>query len=321
MNTLYTILIVVAFFIPFIIIFRLKNKFGPSYFDDIFFFDDKILIFSNVYHSGGDGDSFTDCRISILNKKNGKIEKIIIPKAYYKFKIICKIDNILWLKDESFAAFDLNRLEIVFEQKKIGQKYPQLKGIGIKDFFFNEIEKKICFLAEDGLKYQIDPNTFEISITKFENMNYVVKKRISIEKKNVLFSFKKISGTERCQLMYDNNEISKDKSFIKPTFIFDSETKIIVETENPKGVVFIHYDSLNNLALFNLTLISKDGFIIWNINQVDTKIKNKIESERKAEIIYSHFSTPYLYIIFEGKKFRMLCIEINKGTIVWNYLI
>jgi hypothetical protein len=129
MNTLYTILIISAFIVPFIVIFRLKNKFGHSNFDDIYFSNDKIIIFSNVYHSGGDGDSFTDCRISILFKKSGKIEKILIPKSYYKLKIICEIENKLWLKDNSFAAFDLNLLEIVFAQKDISKNYPKLKGV------------------------------------------------------------------------------------------------------------------------------------------------------------------------------------------------
>lgn len=314
---LYTIIALLVLFVPMIFIMKLKNKYGASSFDDIFFYKNKLIVFSNVYHSGGDGDAFRDVRISEIDSQTGKITKRYISKYFQKLKVIGEIDNKIWLEDERFCVFDPEKFEIVFMQNQIGEKLEELKKIKIKDFYLNEIDEKVYFLAENGYKYSINPKTFDIEREIFEQKSRIIKKNERIKHK-IKFGIKAHEGSERSQITYDNVNICNDLSFIKPDFLRSKSIGKFVTFRNEERIVFIHYDTLNYMSEFNISAISNTGKINWTFSQKQLGIKHNIESEDKAKIEHVYFKEPNLIIVFKSKRDNIICIDVSKGSILWN---
>jgi hypothetical protein len=154
MTFIYSVLAIAAIMIPLILFLKWKNRFGKSDFDDIIFLDDMIYLFSNVYHSGGEGDSYTDCRICEIDRKTGTVLRRQIPKYFRKLKIIGEINGKIWLRDNLVTVFDTQAFEIVFMEKDIGEKLSELEDVKIQKLYLNEIDKTVFFLADNGYKYR-----------------------------------------------------------------------------------------------------------------------------------------------------------------------
>jgi hypothetical protein len=317
MTFIYSVLAIAAIMIPLILFLKWKNRFGKSDFDDIIFLDDMIYLFSNVYHSGGEGDSYTDCRICEIDRKTGTVLRRQIPKYFRKLKIIGEINGKIWLRDNLVTVFDTQAFEIVFMEKDIGEKLSELEDVKIQKLYLNEIDKTVFFLADNGYKYSIDTDSFAIERKDFNQEEQIVKKRGKIGGSSE-FSVRKILDIERFEIYYGNQSITKDFSFIKPRFIRTTLTDEIVAFNDPESIAFIHYDNLNTLSPFKITMITKGGMILWTIPQDMIQVNHDTEYENEAELKFVDFQTPLLTLVFEAKRDKIVCIDVVKGKVVWN---
>ncbi len=316
-TALITILILLIVFIPMILLSKWSNLYGKSEFDDIAVYNNKIYVFSNIYHSGGDGDSFRDCRISKIDWDKGIYTKRFATKEFSKLVVTGIINGKFWLKDESFCVFDPESFKIIFKQKEIGLKMDELKNVKIKDFYFNEIEKQVHFLAENGFKYNINPENFEITGKDFYQEESIIRKEQKVRNKTE-FGIRKMKDAERFLISFQGKNISEEISFIKPDFLRSTSTNQIVEFDNPPCITIIHYDSLNSLAMFRISLISFTGEILWTINQENIDVKHNTDSENPAIIEHIYFKSPDLLLVFKAKRDKIVCINLEKGIVLWN---
>jgi hypothetical protein len=123
---------------------------------------------------------------------------------------------------------------------------------------------------------------------------------------------------ERFEIYYGNQSITKDFSFIKPRFIRTTLTDEIVAFNDPESIAFIHYDNLNTLSPFKITMITKGGMILWTIPQDMIQVNHDTEYENEAELKFVDFQTPLLTLVFEAKRDKIVCIDVVKGKVVWN---
>lgn len=318
MNTIIiTVISIIILVLPFIFYSRWSNLYGKSDFDDIVFNNDKIYVFSNIYHSGGDGDAYRDCRISEIDKKSGSITRRLSTMSYSKLNFVGIIKGKIWLKDERFCVLDPEVFKIVFEQKKIGELFQELKNVEIKELYLNEVEKTVHILAENGYKYSINPDNFEITRKDFFQDERIIRMKEK-SKFNTKFGFKKLKATERCEITYENITIGNDLSFINPEFLRATSTNRIVGFETPECVAIMHYDTLNKLAMFRISLVSFTGEILWTVNQEDLDVRHNIGSEFAARLDYVNYQEPDLVLVFKAKRDEIVCIDTAKGVVLWN---
>ncbi len=316
-TVILTIVGLVLFTIPMIFFMRWKNRHGASRFDDMIIYNERIYVSSNIYHSGGDGDSYSDCRITELDQKSGFVVRTLIPKRFSRLEIIGELKDKIWFKEnERFCVLDTEKFEIVFDDRQIGDKLNELKDVKIKEIYINETDKNVYFVAENAYKYSIDPHSFDIKRVEKEPYDEVKHSRQKNEFVNN-FDFKKMNGSERYQLTYKNKRIESDNSYISPELLYFAHTYIPVVLDNPERILLKHSETLNSVSGFILSLINSTGQILWSFKQ------NDLEAKISERFYFKNvrYCNPFIYIAGGEKKDRIFCIDIEKGKLIWNTTI
>ncbi len=290
------------------VIYLLKVSLSDDHsFKQIICLDNRFLCLYEIYHSGGDGDSFFTCRFKVSHLSTGN--QLYKSKEFTEdCKIIGRVGETVWIFDryEKVFAFNMNQLKILFDKKNIYDVFPDLKKTKIGDLKLDIAKNKIFFTSNTGYSYSIDCLNHVINQEAFPN----------IENKNSEstrhgFSLVKADGTERYVVFKNQEKIFGDSTFLKPEILLDSETGKPILGKNNDAVLVLHYETLDENRKFIITGASLKTKKSWNILQENLGLK---KDGNKKEFYFISEQGDFALVCIENK---LLLFNIEDGRIQW----
>ncbi len=273
--------------------FGIKKRKGKSDPVSIFSNYKDIIVLSNVFNSGGDGDAYREGRIVFIDKINGELTGRILlsdeirEAKIYGHLIVLDCGCRLYVLDQTTKKW-------IFSNAILLKSYPLLKNEGIYSIDFNQESQSF------SIKSKKDNNS---TIT----LQSLTDKHIEIEaiKRTKEINYFSIIGQGK--LDYKGTLFEVDVDLLKPKKIFETEEFCVV----------MNRKDITETGDFSLVKFGNDGKTQWIIQR--SKIYNLFPADFKLNFVESNGTD--LIVGIKANWSRLFCIDIQSGKINWNYRI